>query len=73
MVMEVYTMSATRLYSPVSFALVSHPSRHRLTSLRAGSTDACLRQNPGQLATASMAALASSLSSASPQLFTYAS
>ncbi|ORY58352.1 hypothetical protein BCR35DRAFT_309479 [Leucosporidium creatinivorum] len=38
-----------------------------------GSTDACLWQNLGQLATASMAALASSLSSASPELFTYTS
>ncbi|GAA5875238.1 hypothetical protein JCM8547_006876 [Rhodosporidiobolus lusitaniae] len=35
-----------------------------------GKTDACLGKNEGQLATASMAALASSLSSASPQLFT---
>lgn len=42
-------------------------------TVQPGSTDACLRQNPGQLAPASMAALASSLSSASPQLFTYAS
>lgn len=39
-------------------------------TVQPGTTDACLRQNPGQLATASMAALASSLSSASPQLFT---
>ncbi|KAM0788006.1 hypothetical protein ACM66B_006206 [Microbotryomycetes sp. NB124-2] len=38
-----------------------------------GSTDACLRTNPGQLAEASMASVAASLSSASPQLFTYAS
>ncbi|GAA5876820.1 hypothetical protein JCM1840_002054 [Sporobolomyces johnsonii] len=35
-----------------------------------GTTDNCLRENTGQQATASMAALASSLSSASPQLFT---
>lgn len=36
-----------------------------------GTTDACLRRNEGQKAVESMAALASSLSSASPQLFTY--
>ncbi|GAA5990713.1 hypothetical protein JCM10908_003200 [Rhodotorula pacifica] len=39
-------------------------------TVQPGTTDACLRQNPGQLAINSMAALASSLSSASPQLFT---
>ncbi|KAK4052059.1 hypothetical protein OIV83_002353 [Microbotryomycetes sp. JL201] len=38
-----------------------------------GETDSCLRTNPGQLAEASMASVAASLSSASPQLFTYAS
>ena len=36
-----------------------------------GTTDECLRTNEGQKAVESMAALASSLSSASPQLFTY--
>ncbi|KAL8291648.1 hypothetical protein RQP46_001906 [Phenoliferia psychrophenolica] len=35
-----------------------------------GKTDACLRTNKGQLATASMASLAQELSSAQPSLFT---
>lgn len=39
-------------------------------TVQPGTSDTCLRQNPGQLATASMAALASRLSSASPHLFT---
>lgn len=40
--------------------------------LELGSTDACFQKNTGQLATDSAAALEASLSSVSPQLFTYA-
>ncbi|BGP37403.1 hypothetical protein JCM10450v2_001313 [Rhodotorula kratochvilovae] len=43
----------------------------RFYQVQPGETDACLRTNEGQRAAQSMAALASSLSSASPQLFTY--
>lgn len=42
----------------------------RFLDVQPGTTDACLRQNPSQLRPSSMAALASSLSSASPELFT---
>ncbi|GAA6041306.1 hypothetical protein JCM8097_001330 [Rhodosporidiobolus ruineniae] len=61
----------------IAFELYQNPSAAIYATtpflqVQPGTTDACLRKNEGQLATASMAALASSLSSASPQLFTYA-
>ncbi|GAA5998038.1 uncharacterized protein JCM10292_002280 [Rhodotorula paludigena] len=59
---QIYNLPSAKDYATRAFLQV-----------QPGTTDECLRQNPGQMATASMAALASSLSSASPQLFTYAS
>ncbi|GAA5917712.1 hypothetical protein JCM8208_006701 [Rhodotorula glutinis] len=46
-------------------------SASQFYQVQPGTTDECLRTNEGQKAVESMAALASSLSSASPQLFTY--
>ncbi|GAA6053657.1 hypothetical protein JCM3770_001683 [Rhodotorula araucariae] len=60
----------------IAFELYSMPDGSDWTATRfyqvqPGVTDACLRTNEGQKAVASMAALASTLSSVSPQLFTY--
>ncbi|GAA5973342.1 hypothetical protein JCM11641_003083 [Rhodosporidiobolus odoratus] len=57
---EVYNLPNATSYASTPFFQV-----------QPGSTDACLRQNEGQLAETSMSSLAASLSSASPQLFTY--
>ncbi|GAA5933125.1 hypothetical protein JCM10213_009288 [Rhodosporidiobolus nylandii] len=60
----------------ISFELYSMPDAARYAvspflQVQPGKTDACLRSNAGQLAVSSMATLAASLSSASPQLFSY--
>ncbi|GAA5885074.1 hypothetical protein JCM6882_007218 [Rhodosporidiobolus microsporus] len=57
---------AFEIMSPGATSFASTP----FFQVQPGKTDACLFKNPGQMAPQRMAALASSLSSASPQLFT---
>ncbi|GAA5829075.1 hypothetical protein JCM11251_004116 [Rhodosporidiobolus azoricus] len=58
----------------VAFEIMNHNASSFASTpffqVQPGTTDACLFKNPGQLAPERMKALASSLSSASPQLFT---